>query len=66
MSKKISKTTEELTEEFFAAERLEYEKRVPEAFPRVEAKALSEVAGIEESPADATPDIEIRKSKEKA
>lgn len=38
MSKKLTKTTEELTEEFFAAEREEYEKRVPKAFPRVPVK----------------------------
>lgn len=35
MSKKLTKTTEELAEEFFAAERAEYEKREQKAFPRV-------------------------------
>jgi len=48
--KKILKTTEELTEEFYAAERAEYEKRVPAAFPRVEVKALSELGGVSGPP----------------
>jgi hypothetical protein len=53
MPKKIIKTTEELTEEFFALERTEYEKRVPAAFPRVPVKALAESAELpdfEDSP----------------
>ena len=45
--KKSTKTTEQLTEEFFAAERAEYEKRVPAAFPRVEVGAVSEPAEAE-------------------
>jgi hypothetical protein len=51
--KKSVKTIEQLTEEFFAAERAEYEKRVPAAFPRVEVKGLaelSELTGLEETP----------------
>lgn len=46
MAKKSTKTTEELTEEFFALERTEYEKRVPAAFPRVTVKANSEPADL--------------------
>jgi hypothetical protein len=46
--KKTTKTVEQLTEEFFAAERAEYEKRVPKAFPRVETVKLGELAGKEE------------------
>jgi hypothetical protein len=48
MSKKSTKTIEQLTEEFFAAERAEYEKRVPAAFPRVETAAPAEPAVEEE------------------
>jgi hypothetical protein len=48
MSKKNTKTTEELTEEFFTAERAEYEKRVPAAFPRVETVKLAELTELTE------------------
>ena len=48
MSKKSVKTVEQLTEEFFAAERVAYEKRVPAAFPRVEVKGLAEASEEEE------------------
>lgn len=50
MSKKTIKTVEQLTEEFFAAERVEYEKRVPKAFPRVETFKLTGLAETEELP----------------
>lgn len=53
MAKKITKTTEELTEEFFALERTEYEKRVPAAFPRVPVARFTEVTELpdfEDSP----------------
>ena len=53
MPKKIIKTTEELTEEFFALERTEYEKRVPAAFPRVPVARLAELTELpdfEDSP----------------
>lgn len=53
MSKKLTKTTEELTEDFFAAEREEYEKRVPKAFPRVAVKAQAEKQVEESAPAEA-------------
>jgi hypothetical protein len=58
MPKKITKTTEELTEEFFALERTEYEKRVPAAFPRVPAARLtepSELPDFEDSPPEPEP-----------
>jgi hypothetical protein len=55
MPKKIIKTTEELTEEFFALERTEYEKRVPAAFPRVPVKALAELTDFEDSPPEPEP-----------
>jgi hypothetical protein len=72
MSKKsLVKTTEQLTEEFFAAERAGYEKRVAHAFPRVEVRKLTELGELAES-ADLAesseltgPDIEGGKSKEK-
>ena len=50
MPKKITKTTEELTEEFFARERTEYEKRVPAAFPRVPVAKLTESTELPELP----------------
>jgi len=50
MAKKITKTTEELTEEFFALERTEYEKRVPVAFPRVPVARLTELSEVTELP----------------
>jgi hypothetical protein len=58
MPKKIIKTTEELTEEFFALERTEYEKRVPAAFPRIPVMALAELAELpdfEDSPPEPEP-----------
>jgi hypothetical protein len=58
MPKKTTKTTEELTEEFFAFERTEYEKRVPAAFPRVPVMALAELSELpdfEDSPAEPEP-----------
>jgi hypothetical protein len=51
MPKKIIKTTEELTEEFFALERTEYEKRVPAAFPRVPVAKFAESSEL--------PDFEV-------
>jgi hypothetical protein len=63
MPKKITKTTEELTEEFFALERTEYEKRVPAAFPRVPVARLtesSELPDFEDSPPEPEPlEVEI-------
>lgn len=59
MAKKITKTTEELTEEFFAFEREEYEKRVPAAFPRIVVKAFDDPAELpvfEDSP-PAPPEV---------
>lgn len=50
MAKKITKTTEQLTEEFFAFEREEYEKRVPAAFPRVAVAKLAELSELTELP----------------
>lgn len=50
MSKKSVKTIDQLTEEFFAAERVEYEKRVPKAFPRVEVRGLAELSELTELP----------------
>ena len=57
MAKKSTKTTEELTEEFFALERTEYEKRVPAAFPRVAVKAVNEPAElpVEDNPLPPEP-----------
>ena len=57
MGKKITKTIERLTEEFFAAERAEYEKRVPQAFPRVEVRGLDDMPAAEETP----PEVEEAK-----
>jgi hypothetical protein len=62
--KKSTKTTEKLTEEFFAAERTEYEKRVSAAFPRIEVKASSELAGLDEPAEEPTEPME-EKSKGK-
>ena len=61
MPKKITKTTEQLTEEFFAVERAEYEKRVPAAFPWVTVKSLSDPADLpafEDSP-PAPPEVVV-------
>lgn len=57
MSKKITKTTEQLTEEFFACERTEYEKRVPKAFPRVATFRLDDAA-VELLDDEPPPEIE--------
>jgi hypothetical protein len=61
MPKKIIKTTEELTEEFFARERTEYEKRVPAAFPRLPVAKfteLTELPDVEDSPPEPEPEPE--------
>lgn len=55
MSKKNQKSIEQLTEEYFALERAEYEKRVPQAFPRIAAgkAAVTEESGpVEEEAAE--------------
>ena len=64
MSKKSTKTIEQLTEEFFAAERAEYEKRVPAAFPRVETVKLAELTEFSElTELEETPPVEEEKGK---